>query len=300
MDGPARLALGAAQLGMAYGVANHRGALAEAEAKQLLLAAVRLGIDCVDTAPAYGDSEARIGRFLRTSDVGLRVITKLRPPPPGLSEAALGEHVHTSVERSLSALGRSSVHVLLLHGSQSLDEYGGALLRALRAEQQLGRIEHLGLSIYDPSELELARKHPELTALQFPFNLFDRRFAASGRLEAWLKPGRLSFARSALLQGLFTLDPMALPTPLEHTRPWLMKLRDVLRELELDPVTAALGFARAESRADYVVVGAESPEQLQGWANNPEPLSADMRARLAAAFEDVPARVFDPRQWKDA
>lgn len=119
MVSPARLALRTAQLGMAYGVANQRGALSASDAERLLDAPVRVGISCVDTAPAYGASEARVGRFLRTRSVPLEIVTKLSPPPRGLSTAAQRAHVQRSIDASLAAIGQPSVHVVLLDADPS-------------------------------------------------------------------------------------------------------------------------------------------------------------------------------------
>lgn len=282
---------------MAYGVANLGGAPAPSEADAILEAAQELGLRWVDTAPAYGESEARLGAFVARRSVRFSVATKLGPLSPDLGTGELGAYVRTQLARSLHALGRSSVEALLLHRSEDLRAHGRALMDALERERHAGRVGRLGLSVYDPAELELLELYPELDALQLPFNLFDRRFAEPDTQARWRRPGRLVFARSALLQGLIVLEPRALPKPLAHAAPWLERLRKTLAERSLDPVLTALDFALAESHADYVVVGAESAAQLRGWMAPRPPLPRETRAALAAALAEVPAEVFDPRRW---
>ena len=56
-----KLALGSANFGLDYGVANDSGKIPESELSDILLFAKEACIEVVDTAQAYGDSEARIG-----------------------------------------------------------------------------------------------------------------------------------------------------------------------------------------------------------------------------------------------
>jgi len=73
-----KLALGTAQFGLSYGVANQNGQVdLEAGHKIVRMAAAR-GIDTIDTAIAYGESEQRLG------DIGVgdfKIITKLPAIP---------------------------------------------------------------------------------------------------------------------------------------------------------------------------------------------------------------------------
>ena len=60
-----RLALGTVQFGLVYGINNPRGKIPEDEAEEILRYAFSGGIDTLDTARAYGASEALLGRILR-------------------------------------------------------------------------------------------------------------------------------------------------------------------------------------------------------------------------------------------
>lgn len=75
---PRRLALGSAQWGMPYGIANRSGQPAPAEVAAMLTRAQAVGIHTIDTARAYGESERLIGA-LAPQDSGWRVVTKLAP-----------------------------------------------------------------------------------------------------------------------------------------------------------------------------------------------------------------------------
>ena len=72
------LGLGTAQLGVAYGISNRSGRPSEAEASAILECALEQGIDTIDTAPAYGESEALLGRLL-PAGADVRIVTKTEP-----------------------------------------------------------------------------------------------------------------------------------------------------------------------------------------------------------------------------
>ena len=73
-----KLALGTAQFGLKYGIANQKGQVKFSEAKKILKFAKDLNIDLIDTAIAYGDSEKVIGKI---GIKDFKFISKLPPLP---------------------------------------------------------------------------------------------------------------------------------------------------------------------------------------------------------------------------
>ena len=63
-----KISLGTAQFGLDYGIANESGMIAKKEAFRILEYARESGINYLDTAYAYGDSERVIGDFLSKSN----------------------------------------------------------------------------------------------------------------------------------------------------------------------------------------------------------------------------------------
>src|SRR5688500_9398140 len=98
-----RLALGTAQLGMAYGVANRRGRLSARDVEAILDAAIALGVRCFDTAPVYGDAEQAIGewRKRRAPSQEIEISTKLPRLP---TEIDVWRFVRDAIERSRQRL----------------------------------------------------------------------------------------------------------------------------------------------------------------------------------------------------
>ena len=60
--------LGAAQLGMNYGVANKTGQPNEEESFAILDKAAKNGVTMIDTAQAYGNSERVIGQWIKANN----------------------------------------------------------------------------------------------------------------------------------------------------------------------------------------------------------------------------------------
>ena len=63
-----QLMLGTVQFGMQYGIANRQGRPSYETVREILAVAFEGGVNCLDTAAAYGESEELIGRFLKSLD----------------------------------------------------------------------------------------------------------------------------------------------------------------------------------------------------------------------------------------
>jgi aryl-alcohol dehydrogenase-like predicted oxidoreductase len=122
----------------------------DAEAKALLAGARDLGINLIDTAPAYGNSEERLGDLLRGQRQDWILCTKVGEEfTEGRSHFDFSPgHVRTSVERSLRRLATDYLDVVLIHSDgrdlDILDEFG--TLDALFELRDAGRIRAVGIS----------------------------------------------------------------------------------------------------------------------------------------------------------
>ena len=174
-----KVALGTAQFGTNYGIANVLGQINILEAKAILNYAAYSGIDTIDTAIAYGESEKCLG------EIGLnnyRIITKLPEIPDGYID--LKDWVFEQVQNSLDNLKVKSLSGLLLHRpSQLLDPDKKNLWSILVNLKNTGQIEKLGFSIYTPDELSSLWNLFKPDIVQAPYNILDRRLEMSGWLQ---------------------------------------------------------------------------------------------------------------------
>lgn len=146
------LGLGTVKLGRDRGVKYPDAySLPDDRSAALLLDRAReLGINLLDTAPAYGSSEQRLGRLLAGQRQHWLLCTKVGEEfANGRSHYDFSpEHVRRSVERSLRRLATSVLDIVLVHSDGSdLDiiERMGTLqaLAQLRAE---GLVRAIGMS----------------------------------------------------------------------------------------------------------------------------------------------------------
>ena len=110
-----RLALGTAQFGLPYGIANQAGQVSRKDVSAMLQLAASNGIDTLDTAIAYGESEKSLGQ---AGTQGFRVVTKLPALPDDCPQVI--PWVSEQVDASFTRLGVSSVYGLLLHRPEQL------------------------------------------------------------------------------------------------------------------------------------------------------------------------------------
>jgi len=117
---------------------------------QLLDQARELGINLMDTAPAYGTSETRLGPILKGQRDDWVIVTKAGEEfVDGKSVFDFsGEGVRLSVERSLKRLQTDRIDAVLLHSSgedlEILNESGA--VEALQELKQAGKVLSIGIS----------------------------------------------------------------------------------------------------------------------------------------------------------
>lgn len=297
---PHRFVLGTAQLGSGYGIANTAGAPTAERATEILYAARSEGVAQLDTARAYGDSEARIGSALRRGlSEHLEIVTKVRP----LGEAGdAANAVRASLFESLEALGARSVEALLVHRAKDWFAPGArAELLDLRAR---GRTRLLGASLATPEELLDLLDDDAVGYVQLPFNLLDRRWLRPDVARAIrARPDVVFAVRSVFLQGLLLLDdPSRWPrnTVVDQAR-----LRRALMQLvgmfdRESPADLALAYVRSQEWIDAVVIGAETTAQVRDLARlfRRAPLQPGQAEQLESRMLKVDEILIDPSRWE--
>lgn len=253
-----KLALGTAQFGLNYGIANRTGRVTGSSVGAMLELARISGIDTLDTAIAYGESEACLGD---AGLAGFRVVSKLPALPDGCT--AVDAWVQGQLAMSLARLGADSLYGLLLHRPEQLiDEGGVALYRALQRLKDDGRVQKIGVSIYDPRQLDVLMSAYKFDLVQAPLNLMDRRLQASGWLQRLKDQEVEVHTRSAFLQGLLLMPRPAIPA---RFAPWTAlwdRWHAWLAGHDLPAVQACLAYPLSLPGIDRVVVGADSAGQL--------------------------------------
>ena len=284
-----RLALGTVQFGQAYGVANQNGQVTQQEAQAMLHLAVTNGIDTLDTAIAYGDSENTLGKV---GVRGFKVITKLPEAPKECPD--ISSWVHDQVFASLTRLGVSSMYGFLLHRpAQLLGSQGTNLIRSLQELKEKGLVQKIGASIYNPHDLEEIGRTFHFDLIQAPFNLVDRRLEKTGWLKKLKDKGVEIHTRSAFLQGLLLMSPKIVPAKFVSWSDLWNRWYTWLAEHKSAAVATSLAFPLSFPEIDRVVVGADSVSQLTQIIGATKNLPAGEFPEISCDDENL----IDPSRW---
>lgn len=280
MTGRPRLVLGTVQFGLDYGVTNTAGRVAEADVAAILARAAEAGIDTLDTAAAYGDSEDVIGRLAGHS---FRIMTKIGGPPPRFADLT---------RASATRLGRTPDAILLHDARALMGQDAKEVVQSLLALREAGLAPRVGVSVYSPEQLASACSLFRPDLVQLPFSVIDRRFERTGWLARLREAGTEVHARSLFLQG--ALLAAATPDRLGFADATLGAFRAACAAAGMTQLEACVSAGLA-APVDGLVVGVTSLAELQAIlaaASSCRPLPASFDA--LASDE---AGLVDPSRW---
>ncbi|MBF9197769.1 aldo/keto reductase [Microvirga terrestris] len=208
-----KLGLGLLSIGRAWGV-NQSAPADENEARALLSKALELGITIFDTAPAYAESEARLGHFLDTLEPSakhrLTIMTKAGEHWDFARGASFVDHSRDalvrSIDQSLSLLG--TIDVLQIHKATSDVVTHPDVIAAMDYAKRCG-VTAFGVSVSDVEAGRLALKSGLYDALQFPLNMSSQTMAP-------LLPELKASDRTAIVNRPFAMGGLLAGQPFEE------------------------------------------------------------------------------------
>jgi aryl-alcohol dehydrogenase-like predicted oxidoreductase len=275
--------------------------------------ALELGVNWIDTAAIYGlgHSEEVVGRLLHELPASERplIFTKCgliwdehnRMAEP--RRVLQPESIRRECEASLRRLGVERIDLYQFHWPDEtgtpVEDSWGEMVRLI----EQGKVRLAGVSNFDVSLLERCEAIRHVDSLQPPFSLISRDAAA--RQIPWCAEhgtGVICYSpmQSGLLTGNFSRERVASFAPDDWRRrspefqePNLSRnlaLQDALRPIAQRHGTTvsavAIAWAIAWPGATGAIVGARSPQQVDGWigAASVELTSTDLE-EIAAAIE---------------
>jgi uncharacterized protein len=134
-------------------------------------AALDRGLNFIETARGYHDSEAIIGGVVENRRDGVYLATK--------SYLRSAKRCEQQIQESLQNLRTAKIDLYQVHHVQYADELeqvlgkGGAL-EAIRSYQKQGLIDHVGITSHHPSILTQALETGQFDVVQFPFSVVER------------------------------------------------------------------------------------------------------------------------------
>ena len=283
-----KLILGTVQFGLAYGINNQTGLLAEEKVQEILKRAAELRINTLDTASAYGEAERRIGSFHEKQEKGFKIISKFSKN----SE----DNWKSSFYRSLGELKLEMLETIMFHSFDAYQENKDNLHNIISLKNKLFR--KLGVSVYTNSELLALKNEDEVDVIQLPYNMLDNEQQRGKILRELKNAGKEIHTRSCFLQGLFFMDERNLPQNFEALKPYLEQIKKLAFEHNLETGHLAMQYAVSKKYIDAVLFGVDSVNQLEQnlfWAEKTIP-EAVLNEIDNIKVEDT--RLLNPSKWQ--
>lgn len=277
--------------------------------RQTVKRAIELGVNYIDTAPTYGNSEEVLGHCLEGVDAPLVLSTKLggRPEPFDPRNKSC---LMASVKESLHRLGRDHVDILMVHEPDRPGQYDwwtdwqdlhGPVLEVLDDLKRQGVIRYCGIggtTAYELAHLVRSGKF-DVVLTAFNYSLLWRE-AAIDVIPAAKAQGVGVIVGSPLQQGALARK---YPEAVEDSRVyWLSKPRReqfralyaLVDETGIPLPEMGLRFVLSNPDVDCVLMGARSAGEVeQNVASaNKGALPEDVLRRLDAIAAQVPFRPY--------
>lgn len=248
-----KLILGTVNFGIDYGISNKRGKIPKEEVKDILRFAYEKGIDILDTAYNYGNSEQVIGEIIKTEKLKFGIISKF----PTKNK----RNVLEVIEESLKRLNSNNIYGYMVHDFKSFLEYPEVWENIQKIKKQ-GKVEKIGFSLYTVKELKYILKNDySFDIIQFPFSIFDQRF--SGLLKK-LKEKKVEIhIRSVFLQGLIYKNPEELEKRFIKIRSKMKRLHEVSKQKKIPLNAICINFVMLNKYIDKIVIGVENINNLK-------------------------------------
>ena len=182
-----KIALGTANFGQKYGLAG-KIIKSDKKVKKIIQFANNSKIKLIDTSSNYGSSETLLGN---NNLKNFKIITKLKISNDEKKSNNLENIVFNKVEESLFKLNIKKLYAILLHESDDLkSNKRHKLINVLKKLKKKNLVSKIGISIYNPKELNFIWPFWKPDIVQCPFNILDRRIYESG----WLKKLKNEFS----------------------------------------------------------------------------------------------------------
>jgi aryl-alcohol dehydrogenase-like predicted oxidoreductase len=278
-----------------------RAGKTEDEAARLIEEAFGLGVNFIDTAPSYG-TEGAVGKALKVIPRDQVVVATKSQIHRG-NEWWTPARVRESLDNSLRLMGTDYVDVFNLHGVE-LDEYDHALMiaQALVAEQQKGRIRHIGITenpINDFTNAMLKRALGDSVWEVFMVGFHMMHQVARRNVFAITQQKRIGTLLMFAVRSIFA-DPPRVAREMKElaakglVEKWLGETNDPLGFLvhesgAANMTEAAYRYARHEPGVDVVLFGTGDAGHMRANIASllKPPLPDGDRAKLAALFRQL-------------
>ena len=263
----------------------------QAQATEVMNAALDQGINFLDTAACYDLSEEQLGAAVSHRRDEFVLATKAGHfVPRGEGEDWSPQLITESIDRSLARMKTDHVDILQLHSCTVEILEQGDVIEALQQARQAGKTRFIGYS-GDNENAEWAVDSGIFDTLQTSFNLVDQR-ARTHLFPKAEKQGMGIIIKRPIGNAVWAAP--ADPKPYRHNptyteeyfrRANVMQAEGALPSEPEDRILTALGFLFAHDEVDVAIVGTQRPHHL---ASNVKLVSSQLpiTAETVASLHD--------------
>ena len=236
---------------------GQRTGLDDAGRVTLIAHALELGVNLFDTAEAYGEAEAMLGRALRGHTRDSYLIATKWTSRTGGGTVTDPEAPVRALEQSLERLGTNYVDIFQVHGvlPQHYDRMADLFIPVMQRLQEQGKTRFLGVT----EMLTIDSRHDGMSvAMERHPDVWDSVMLKYGIMNQWAAKRALPLATSSST-GVLNMAPVRLTL----TRP--EKLRERMDEWGEDAGSAALDWLSGGDLAELIRSGyqfAAEPEAV--------------------------------------
>lgn len=251
-----RICLGTVQFGQDYGVSNTTGKTPKKEVFQILDYCANKGIQWLDTAEDYGESQLVLGEYLKSNPNSFKIQSKI-------SNRSDSNNLNENLKKTLDQLKIDFLDSYLVHSYEKFAEENDSFIHQLFHLKSIGTCKSIGVSIYENDHGMDQRLLNFADEIQFPFNLLDN-YSQRSKLISVLKENSIEIQiRSIFLQGLFFLGSSKLPRNLLFFKPYIEQLNAICFKHRITMPELALWFVFEGSFANKILIGVDSLEQIK-------------------------------------
>ncbi len=248
-----KIFLGTAQFLTNYGIVNTNKSKSKKHFLKILDYAGKNNIFNYDTAPNY-NSEKLLGDFIHSNGIkNLKIITKI----PKIKIKNYKLFVEKSIEKSLKNL-RCGIDTLFFHNASDLIFFLKDPKFFLNLKNNFP-IKRIGVSIYEPNQIDELLNHKYDISIQFPLNVLNHSFIPIIKKKKIHSP---IFARSIFLQGILLKkikDKKINQKLVTSGNNYL----EFLNRKKICPLEFSLSFINQFESVNYFIFGIENQNQLE-------------------------------------
>jgi len=289
-----KLILGTVQFGLDYGINNKQGQVSERSIKEILDLAFENGINILDTAEGYGDSQERIGNYHKNSSNIFNIVTKFHASTHIDASFDIKERVLSDI----SLLRVEKLYGYMFHSFSDFNKYFDVFKEDLFELKSKGFIHKIGVSVYTNAELEKILETKEIEIIQLPYNLLDNDKLRGKSIRKAKEKGIEIHTRSAFLQGLFFKPVSSLSGNLLGLKDDINNINRLGESHKIKMASCALNYPVSKSYIDKVLIGVDSLEQLK---NNIKATENDFDKSIYEKIDCIQiknTKLLNPSNWK--